>query len=141
MSPTVDTGTSVAALVLLATFISKLIDFVKFARARDTNGVVTQLATWGAGVVGVALFAQTDFAAGVKLGGVSLATAGWATLVFAGLMATSLLSKVYDVQKSLDNTQTAATPSLVPGTGVVNTTTGHAAPVTASLHATGPTTH
>jgi len=121
-------GTSIAALVLLATFISKVIDFLKFARAKDSNGVLTQLITWGAGVLGVWLFAQTDFATGVSLEGVSLATAGWGTLVFAGLMSTSLLSKVYDFQKSFDNTQTSATPSLVPGTGVVNATTGHAKP-------------
>ncbi len=123
-----DGSTSAFALVLLATFISKVVDFGKFVRAKDTNGVLTQLITWGAGVLGVCLFAQTDFATGVSLEGVSLATAGWGTLVFAGLMSTSLLSKVYDFQKSFDNTQTSATPSLVPGTGVVNTATGHANP-------------
>lgn len=122
-----DPGLSIAALALLGTFISKFMDFLKFLRARDTNGITTQLITWVAGVVGVALFAHTDFAGGVKLGTVVLEDAGWATQVFAGLMATSLLSKVYDFQKSFDNTQTSATPSLVPGTGIVNTTTGHAA--------------
>lgn len=136
MPTAVDTGVSIAALVLLATFISKLIDFFKYVRAGDTNAITTQAVTWGAGVLGIFLFAQTDFAAGVELGGVTVANAGWATLTFAGLMSTSLLSKVYDFQKSFDNTQTAATPSLIPGTGVVNTTTGHASAVAA-----GPTTH
>lgn len=130
------TGTSIAALLLLATFISKFMDFLKFARARDTNGVLTQVIAWSAGVIGVFLFAETDFARGVSLGGVALAEASGATKVFAGLMAISLLSKVYDFQKSFDNTQTSATPSIVPGTGIVNTTTGHAAATTA----TPPTT-
>lgn len=123
-------GVSIAALLLLATFISKFMDFLKFLRAKDTNGVVTQLITWCAGIIGVLLFAETDFAAGVALGGVTLADADLATKVFAGLMAISLLSKVYDFQKSFDSTQTSATPSLVPGTGIVNTTTGHAAATT-----------
>ena len=131
-------GTTAVVLVLLGTFVSKFMDFLKFLRARDTNGVVTQLGTWCAGIVGVLLLSATEWGDRLVLEGVSMADTDLATKVFAGLMVTSLLSKVYDFQKARDSTQTAATPSLVPGTGVVNTTTGHAAATTTTPSTTPP---
>lgn len=93
----------------------KLVDFVKFVRARDTNGIVTQLAVWVAGVVVVFLLAATDFADGIAIGDKALGSMNAASLLFIGLgFVGSSASVIYDFKRARDNTDTAATPMLVP---------------------------
>lgn len=96
---------------------AKVLDVFKFAQASNWNGVTTQLAAWVSGVVAVLLGAQTDFAAGMQLGEFSLAELNFASQVFVGLLATSVLSITLDFRKALDNTDSAAMPSLtrLPG--------------------------
>ncbi len=103
----------IAITVLLGAFITKLIDFLKFVTNKDVNGAVTQLTVWLAGVVGVTLVAQTDFASGVEIGDLNLAELNWWSLVFVGLMASSIFSVVNDVRNAVDNTGSAVTPSLL----------------------------
>lgn len=96
---------------------AKVLDVLKFAQASNWNGVVTQFAAWTSGVMAVLLGAQTDFAAGMQLGEFSLADLNFASQVFVGLLATSVLSITLDFRKALDSTDSAAMPSLtrLPG--------------------------
>jgi hypothetical protein len=101
-------------VVAMGILILKLIDFLRYLRAGDMNGVLTQLATWLAGVIVVLLVAQTSWADGIGVGDQSLATLGFWSLVFYGLSVGSGASLVKDTQKAVDNTNSAAIPTLVP---------------------------
>lgn len=98
----------------MVTLILKLIDFLRYARAGDVNGVLTQLTTWGAGVLVIVLVAQTDWAAGIQVGEFNLATLGFWSLVFYGMSAGSAASLAKDTLKAVDNTNSAAIPTLIP---------------------------
>ncbi len=99
-----------AAMIAL---ILKLIDFSRYARNGDINGVVTQSATWAAGVLVVILVAQTNWAATIQLGGKPLSELGIWSLVFAGLSAGSVASVGKDTLKSIDNHNSSAIPTLL----------------------------
>lgn len=92
----------------------KLIDFARYLRAGDANGVTTQLAAWIAGAVVVMLVAQTAWADGIVIGAMSLHKLGIWSQVFYGLAAGSSASTVKDALKAVDNTNSAAIPVLVP---------------------------
>lgn len=100
---------SVAMIVLTL----KIIDFLRYARAADLNGVLTQLSAWVAGVLVVLLAAQTDWAAGINIGDKNLHTLGFWSLVFYGLSAGSSASLAKDTLKAVDNSNSAAIPTLV----------------------------
>lgn len=100
--------------VAMVTLILKLIDTLRYAGARDVNGVITQLSTWAAGILVVLLVAQTDWADGIAIGDRSLGTLGFWSLVFYGMSAASAASLAKDTLKAVDNTNSAAIPTLVP---------------------------
>ncbi len=100
--------------IAMITLVIKLIDFSRYARARDTNGIVTQLVTWAAGIVVVMLAAQTDWAADLSVGEFSLAELGLWSQVFWGLSFASTASFSKDFTKAVDNTNSAAIPTLLP---------------------------
>jgi hypothetical protein len=129
-------GTSIAALALLGTFISKLIDFLKYLSAKDVNAVVTQLCVWAGGIGGVILVGASELGDKVGFEGITLQSANGPTKIFFGMMVMSLMSKVYDFQKAHDNAQSAATPSLIPGTAVVDPATGAATTGAQTSHRT-----
>ncbi len=97
--------------------VKKVIDFLRYARSGDINGVLTQLCAWGAGVGVVVLMAQTQWARGVEIGDIALSNMGIWSLVFAGMQIGSGASAVVDLNKSLDNNNTSAIPTLLPGPG------------------------
>ncbi len=100
--------------VAMATLTLKIIDFLRYLRGGDINGMLTQLFAWLAGVLVVLLVAQTDWADGIAIGDMSLATLGFWSLVFYGLSAGSGASAVKDFLKSVDNHNSSAIPVLVP---------------------------
>ena len=101
-------------VVAMAALTLKIVDFIRYLRAGDKNGVLTQLAAWIAGVLVVVLVAQTDWANGIAIGDMNLATLGFWSLVFYGLTAGSAASFTKDALKSFDNTNSAAIPTLLP---------------------------
>lgn len=101
-------------VLAMAALTLKVIDFVRYLRAADVNGITTQLAAWVAGVVVVLLVAQTDWADGITVGDMNLHTLGFWSLVFYGLSAGSAASFAKDSLKAVDNTNSAALPVLVP---------------------------
>ncbi len=100
------------ALALLA-LVKKLIDFLRYASARDVNGVVTQLVTWVSGFGALLLAAQTNWADQIMVGDSSLAALNVWSLVFVGMTVASSASVVHDVTKAVDNKDTAAIPKLL----------------------------
>jgi Na+/proline symporter len=105
--------------VLLGLLVWKLLDFVKYLRAGDRNGIITQLSAFVIGVVAVLVVAQSDFAEQVQVGAFRLSTLGLASQIVVGLVVSSLAGVGVDVVKSIDGTQSAAKPTLVGGTEVV----------------------
>lgn len=101
-------------VVAMAALTLKLIDFLRYVRAADVNGITTQLASWIAGVVVVLLVAQTDWADGITIGDMNLHTLGFWSLVFYGVSAGSAASLGKDTLKAVDNTNSAVIPVLVP---------------------------
>ncbi len=101
-------------VVAMATLIFKLVDFLRYCKAADVNGITTQLASWVAGVLVVLLVAQTDWAAGISVGDMNLATLGFWSLVFYGLSVGSAASLAKDTLKAVDNHNTMAIPTLLP---------------------------
>jgi hypothetical protein len=104
-------------VVAMAALIYKCTDFLRYVRAGDSNGVTTQLFVWLAGVVVVILVAQTAWADGIKIGDMNLHSLGIWSLVFYGLSAGSGASLTKDTLKAVDNTNSAAIPTLVPTAG------------------------
>ncbi len=102
----------VPAVAMIA-LIVKLIDFVRYARNGDINGVCTQLAVWGAGVVGALLVSQTNWADGIVIGGLPLSKMSIWSVVFAGLSLGSTASLAKDTLKSVDNHNSSAIPTLL----------------------------
>lgn len=107
-------------VVAMAALTLKLIDFLRYCRAADLNGIFTQLASWVAGVVVVLLVAQTTWAHGIAIGDSNLGKLGIWSLIFYGLSAGSGASAVKDVIKAVDNTNSAAIPVLLPAARRVN---------------------
>ena len=101
-------------VVAMAALTLKLVDFLRYCRAADVNGIMTQLASWVAGMIVVLLVAQTDWADGIGIGDMNLGTLGFWSLVFYGLSAGSGASFLKDGLKAVDNTNSAAIPVLVP---------------------------
>lgn len=101
------------ASVAMAALVLKVIDFLRYLRAADVNGVLTQLSAWIAGVVVILLVAQTDWADGIAVGDMTLATINIWSLIFYGLTAGSSASLVKDVVKAVDNTNSAQIPTLL----------------------------
>lgn len=101
-------------VVAMAALTLKLVDFLRYCRAADMNGVFTQLAAWVGGVLVVLLVAQTDWADGIPVGDMSLGTINIWSIIFYGLAAGSAASVYKDTTKAIDNTNSAAIPTLVP---------------------------
>jgi hypothetical protein len=98
----------------MVTLILKIIDFLRYLRAGDVNGILTQLSTWVAGAAVVVLVAQTDWAPGIPVGDFNLSTLSFWSLVFYGMSAGSAASLAKDTLKAVDNTNSAAIPVLIP---------------------------
>lgn len=99
--------------VAMIALIVKLIDFVRYARNGDINGVVTQLATWTAGVLVALLVSQTNWAGGIVIGGLPLSRLSVWSVIFAGLTLGSTASLMKDTLKSVDNHNSSAIPTLL----------------------------
>lgn len=100
-------------LVAMAALVLAVINFVKFAKAKDTNGMVTQLSVWIAGVAVVLLVAHTDFAAGLTVGDMTMASLNVYSLVFVGLTLGSSATVLNEFKKALDAGDSAKKPPMV----------------------------
>lgn len=101
-------------VLAMATLVKAIIDFIKYVRVRDTNGVATSLAAWVAGVIVVLLVAQTDFAGGIEIADRALGDYNTWSLVFLGLTISTIAQFGVEIIKAADNSDSAAKPDLVP---------------------------
>lgn len=97
----------VAALAL----VWKIVDVVKYVRAKNLDAVITQVGVWFAGVVVIILLAATDFAQGVVIASARLSDLNVASLILIGLSIGSSASVLVDAKKALDNTDSAVVSS------------------------------
>lgn len=100
-------------LLVVAALLKKIVDFVRFALARDVNAAVTQVVSWVAGVGLMWLVSSSDFVNGVVIGGLNLGDLNAASIVLAGLAVSSTAGVGVDVIKAVDNTQSARVPSII----------------------------
>ena len=101
-------------LATMAAVAKKFVDFVRQLRGRDTSAVLTQLLAWGSGILVVYLGANVDFASGIEFANIQLDQMGLWTQTVLGVLVGSVGSVAKDGLKALDNSQTEATPKLVP---------------------------
>lgn len=99
--------------MLAAAFLVKqIIDFVKYLKGKEWNGVITVLSVWLAGVVVITLLAQTDFADSINVLDRTLSSLNFATQVFLGLTIGSVGSFANEVTGAIDSTRSTAKPTL-----------------------------
>ncbi len=103
--------------VALVALIWKIVDFLKYVARRDVNGAASIAVVWVAAIAVFFLFAQSDWAGELEVGNKLLSDYGWASLVILGLSFGASASALFDFKKALDNTDSAAVPSLLPESG------------------------
>lgn len=103
-------------ILVLGLVVYTLTNFVKYVRNREWSAVVTLVAAWVVGVLAVWLVGATSWAETITVGGTeTLNTLSFPEKLLVGLVVTSIGSFGYDLKRSFDNTDSAATPPLVPG--------------------------
>lgn len=104
------------ALILtsIAFLGNKIIELIKYLRARDVNAAVTLLMIHITGVVVMLFAAAAKVSETLVIPGTSapIGQLDTASVIFMGLTFASLTSKLYDFQKAIDQSDSAAQPSL-----------------------------
>ncbi len=99
-------------LVFAGLLVKKIVDFVRYAKARDVWGAATQLLAWAGGIGAIILAAHTAWAATTEVLGVKLGATGLADQIWLGLQAGSLASVLNDVTAAIDRARSSAVPRL-----------------------------
>lgn len=94
-------------LLALSALVLTVINWLKYLKSGDWNGVYTQLAVWLAGVLAVLLVAETDWAGTLAFGDIVLGDMNVASKVFLGLSIGAVASAGHEALKSFDNTDSA----------------------------------
>ena len=105
---------SAVSVLSIAALVWVFVDTLRSATNKQWSSVVTQATAWAAGIAAVFLFGETQWASTVAIGDLSLGDMDFWTKVVAGLSAASVAGVGVDVRKAVDNTDSAAKPSLVP---------------------------
>lgn len=105
---------NIGAAVLIGALISTLLDLIRYAKAKDANGVATLLAGFTTGVAVIFLASASKVTSTYRFNGIALDNLDWASKVFIGMLATGLFAKVVDITKAIDSSRTSAKPFLVP---------------------------
>lgn len=81
---------------------------------KDWSAAITQGIAWLAGIIGIILAANTQFATEVEFGAYNLSTLNYPSLIFLGLVSSSLFGVVTQTLKAVDRRDTASQPPLIP---------------------------
>ena len=100
-------------LVMLFSLVMSFINFLKYLRAGDANGWLTQLIVWASGIAAVSFVAQTQFASGIPIGDQVLDQLNFMSLVFVGLMIGGVAATAYELTKALDSSNSTTKPNLI----------------------------
>lgn len=102
----------------LLALVKAFVDFVKYIKAKDTNGWFTQLTVWVAGIGATLLAKASDLATSWNLGSTTLEDAKVGTVILAGLGLGSAAMLVNSFKKAFDQSDSDKKPDLVgPSTG------------------------
>jgi hypothetical protein len=97
----------------LAALVLKFMDFLRYLKAGDVNGIVSQLIVWISGVGALLLVAQTQWAGEIAVGDTTLSRLSFWSIVFAGMSIASVASAGKDFFKAVDSSNTAKIPTLL----------------------------
>lgn len=98
--------------VAMSGLVLTVVNFCRYVRGQDWSAVLTQAIAWLGGVVVVAIFAQSDFADGLTVGGMAMSSlSGW-SIVAVGMTVGAAPSVLVEGFKAIDNTRTTAKPAL-----------------------------
>lgn len=103
-----------ALLLALAFTVNKIVTVIKSV-GKDNNMVITQLLVWVVGVLAIFAGGNAEILENLVLPGLDQAIGDldFLSVVLVGLMLGSTGSFAYDGLKSIDNTRSAAEPSLM----------------------------
>src|ERR1700730_9198983 len=99
-------------LVALGSVVYTTVNFVRYALATNWSSVISQVLAWAAGVTATLVVAHTDLASAFMFGGKNLGQISGESKFLVGLAAASSISIVYQFTKAVDNTQSAAVPTI-----------------------------
>jgi hypothetical protein len=102
-------------VVALALVVYTFTNFVKYVRNRDWSSAATLVLAWVVGVAAVWLFGATAWGNQVNVGEKSLDLLSFPDKLVVGLVVMSAGSTIYDLKRSFDRSDSAATPALIPG--------------------------
>lgn len=97
-------------IIALGTLVFTFVMFLKNLTAQQWSPAITQAIAWLAGIGGIFIMAETQFAGGIHIGNMTLDKLDFWSKVVVGLLATSLLSALNEVKKAIDRTDTAVVP-------------------------------
>jgi len=103
---------TLAATLVFAALVLKFVDLIKYARAKDGNGLITLAIGFVAGIGAVGIISLTQWNDEIRIGDETLESMSRVSKVVLGLVATSVAAVLYDFKKAVDNTDTARTPRI-----------------------------
>lgn len=106
---------NIAEYAGLIALVWKAVDFMRLlgSFSAEKSALATQALAWAGGVLVVAAYAASDFAAGLEIGGLPLSELNLASLVLIGVSLGSVASAAVDVKQSIDSRDTAVKPPLL----------------------------
>jgi hypothetical protein len=102
-------------VLAMLTLVIAIINLVKYVKTKNTNGIVTTLSVWAAGVIVVLLVGQTDFAAGIVIAERPMSDYNTWSLIFIGLSLAGMAQFANEIKVAIDRNDTAAKPPMVEG--------------------------
>lgn len=99
-------------VLAMAALVIAIINLIKYLRSGNWNGAITTLSVMVAGVVVIALAAQTDFAAGIVIADRPLSEYNFWSLLFIGLSLSSIAAFANDIRGAIDNSDSTVKPNL-----------------------------
>lgn len=105
----------IVGLAGLIAIIWKVVDFLKYVTNRDVNAAVTQASVWISAVLVSLLAREAEPFSAIEVMGTTFGNLSSAAIVLFALGLGSTASGVVDFRKAIDTTDSAATPTLLPG--------------------------
>lgn len=105
----------IAILAGLAFAINKTVSVIKGLTSADWNLVITQVAVWVVGFIGLTLAAEAEVTEALLVPGLtmSLGSMDWQSLALLAWVLGSSGSFAFDFKKAIDNTDSSVEPSLL----------------------------
>lgn len=99
-------------IAVLIGFIISVVNLLLYVRGKNWDGASKIGIVWVAGVLGVLLFAESDYASAIVIGDLALDTANLWSKIVIGLWLGGSATVVVEFKKAFDNGDSAAKPNL-----------------------------